>query len=157
MTTVHRSALLLYPASDIYTLVSDIESYPEFLPWCRSSRILSRDGDELQARLEMLKGGVHKFFTTRNRAEKNQLIEICLLEGPFRRLEGAWRFQPLRHDACKVSLDMDFEFASSVLRAVIGPVFKQIANSLVDAFCQRAAEIYGRPQFHAGGSGLRTP
>jgi ribosome-associated toxin RatA of RatAB toxin-antitoxin module len=128
----------------MYSLVSDIESYPAFLPWCRSTQVLSRDGDELRARIEMHKGKVHKSFTTRNRLQKNKMIEIRLLEGPFLRLEGFWHFEALRSDACKVSLYMEFEFSSAVLRLAIGPIFKQIADSLVDAFCRRAVEIYGR-------------
>lgn len=127
----------------MYALVSDIEAYPRFLPWCRSTQVLSRNDDEVRARIEMHKGGVHKSFTTCNRLQKNKMIEIRLLEGPFQHLEGFWRFQALRSDACKVSLDMEFEFASHLLQMAVGPVFKQIANSLVEAFCQRAAQLYG--------------
>jgi ribosome-associated toxin RatA of RatAB toxin-antitoxin module len=144
VTTVRKSALVLYSTEEMYSLVSDIESYPSFLPWCRSTQVLSRNGDELRARIEMHKGKVHKSFTTRNRLQKNKMIEIRLLEGPFLRLEGFWHFEALRSDACKVSLHMDFEFSNAVLRLAIGPVFKQITNSLVDAFCRRAVEIYGR-------------
>jgi len=143
--TIHKSALVLYSTADMYALVSDIEAYPRFLPWCRTTEILSRHGDELRVRIDMLlKGGVRKTFTTRNRLQPDERIEIHLLDGPFLKLEGLWRFEPLRADACKVSLDMDFEFSSSVLRATIGPVFKQIANSMVDAFCKRAVDLYGR-------------
>ena len=144
MATVKKSALVLYSASEMYALVSDIEAYPQFLPWCRSTQILSRAEDEVRATIEMVKGGVHKSFTTSNRMQKHKMIDIRLLEGPFKRLEGYWRFEPLRVDACKVSLDMEFEFSSALLRKVIEPVFKQIANTLVDAFCQRAVEVYGR-------------
>ncbi len=144
MATVQKSALVFYSAVDMYALVNDIESYPRFLPWCRSTQVLSRNDDEVRARIEMHKGGVHKSFTTRNRLRKDKMIEIRLLEGPFLRLEGFWRFQALRSDACKISLDMEFEFASSLLRMAIGPVFKQITHSLVDAFCKRAVELYGR-------------
>ncbi len=139
----------------MYALVSDIESYPRFLPWCRSTEILSRDGETLQARIEMLKGGVHKSFTTQNRLRRDEMIEMHLLEGPFLRLDGFWRFHALRNDACKVSLDMNFEFSNNVLRMAVGPVFKQIANSLVDSFCKRAVELYGRPQISTRGSRLR--
>ena len=144
MTTVQKSALVFYSAVDMYALVNDIESYPRFLPWCRSTQVLSCNDDEVRARIEMHKGGVHKSFTTRNRLQKDKMIEIRLLEGPFLRLEGFWRFQALRSDACKISLDMEFEFASSLLQMAIGPVFKQIIHSLVDAFCKRAVELYGR-------------
>lgn len=144
MATVQKSALVFYSAADMYALVNDIESYPRFLPWCRSTQVLSRNDDEVRARIEMHKGGVHKSFTTRNRLQKDKMIEIRLLEGPFLRLEGFWRFQALRSDACKISLDMEFEFASLLLQMAIGPVFKQITHSLVDAFCKHAMELYGR-------------
>jgi len=124
--------------------VSDIEAYPEFLPWCRSTQVLSRSEDEVRAVIEMVKGRVHKSFSTINRMQHHKMIDIRLLEGPFRRLEGYWRFDPLRADASKVSLDMEFEFASPLLRMAVEPVFKQIANSLVDAFCKRAVDLYGR-------------
>ncbi len=128
----------------MYALVSDIEAYPEFLPWCRSTQVLSRSEDEVRAVIEMVKGRVHKSFSTINRMQHHKMIDIRLLEGPFRRLEGYWRFDPLRADASKVSLDMEFEFASPLLRMAVEPVFKQIANSLVDAFCKRAVDLYGR-------------
>ena len=144
MATVKKSALVLYSAAEMYNLVNDIESYPQFLPWCRSDKVVPYSEDELRATIEMAKGAVHKTFTTNNRMQKHKMIDIRLLEGPFQRLEGYWRFEPLRADACKVSLDMEFEFSSTLLRKVIEPVFKQIANSLVDAFCKRAVELYGR-------------
>ena len=144
MATIKKSALILYSAAEIYALVSDIEAYPEFLPWCRSTQVLSRSEDEVRAVIEMVKGRVHKSFSTINRMQHHKMIDIRLLEGPFRRLEGYWRFDPLRADASKVSLDMEFEFASPLLRMAVEPVFKQIANSLVDAFCKRAMDLYGR-------------
>jgi len=144
VATVKKSALILYSAAEMYALVSDIEAYPEFLPWCRSTQVLSRSEDEVRAVIEMVKGRVHKSFSTINRMQHHKMIDIRLLEGPFRRLEGYWRFDPLRADASKVSLDMEFEFASPLLRMAVEPVFKQIANSLVDAFCKRAVDLYGR-------------
>ena len=144
MATVKKSALILYSAAEMYALVSDIEAYPQFLPWCRSTQVLSRGEDEVRAVIEMVKGRVHKSFSTINRMQHHKMIDIRLLEGPFRRLEGYWRFDPLRADASKVSLDMEFEFASPLLRMAIEPVFKQITNSLVDAFCKRAVDFYGR-------------
>ena len=144
MATVNKSALVLYSAAEMYALVDDIESYPRFLPWCRSTQVLSRNPDEVRARVEMHKSGVHKSFTTCNRLQPGKMIEIRLLEGPFLRLEGFWRFQSLRSDACKVSLDLEFEFSSQWLQLAIGPVFKQITSSLVEAFCKRAVELYGK-------------
>ena len=128
----------------MFALVNDIESYPRFLPWCRSTQILSRTDDEVRASIEMAKGALHKSFTTCNRLQHNKMIEIRLIEGPFQRLEGYWRFQYLDVQACKISLDMEFEFTNTLLSVAVGPVFNQIANSLVDAFCNRAVQVYGR-------------
>jgi ribosome-associated toxin RatA of RatAB toxin-antitoxin module len=128
----------------MFALVNDIEAYPEFLPWCRRAEIFERVDDELHATIEMSKGGVHKSFSTRNRVQPGKCIEMHLLNGPFQRLDGFWRFDALGEDGCKVSLDMQFEFASKVLSAAVGPVFSQIANSLVDAFQKRAVQVYGK-------------
>ncbi len=143
MAAVRKSALVPYAAADMFALVNDVEAYPRFLPWCRSTRVLSHNQDEVRASIELVKGGVHKWFSTCNRLQRDKMIEIRLLEGPFLRLEGYWRFESLRSDACKVSLDMEFEFSNALLSLAIGPIFSQITNSLVDAFCKRAVEVYG--------------
>ncbi len=145
MTIINRSALVRYSASQMYALVDDIDAYPEFLPWCKSSTVLSRDEDEVRATLELSRAGIHKTFSTCNRLQAGKMIEMRLIEGPFKRLEGFWRFEPLGEEACKVSLDLEFEFSSRILDVTLGPVFNQIANSLVDAFCERATVNYGRP------------
>lgn len=143
MPTISKSALVPYAPGAMYALVNDIESYPKFLPWCRSVRVQRRSDDEVRATIELARGGIQKSFTTCNRLQKDKMIEMRLVEGPFRRLEGFWRFQSLDGDACKVSLDLDFEFSSVFLGMAFGPVFHQIANTLVDAFCKRAVEVYG--------------
>lgn len=144
MTTVNRSALVPYSASEMYALVDDIEAYPQFLPWCKSSKVFSRNEDEVRAAIELARGGIQRSFTTCNRLQHNKMIEMRLVEGPFHHMDGFWRFDPLAERASKVSLDMDFEFSNRILSMTIGPVFSQIANSLVDAFCVRAAVVYGK-------------
>lgn len=144
MTVISRSALVPYGADKMYALVDDIPSYPRFLPWCRSAEEVSRSVDEVEASLELAKGGVQKSFTTRNRLQKNKMIEMRLVEGPFKHLEGFWRFDALDENACKVSLDIEFEFSSRILSVTLGPVFAQITNSLIDAFLKRAQDLYGR-------------
>jgi ribosome-associated toxin RatA of RatAB toxin-antitoxin module len=143
-TSINKSALVAYTPAEMFALVNDIESYPGFLPWCRSARVTWREGDELKACIEMAKGSVQKAFTTHNRQQPNKMIEIRLVEGPFKQLEGFWRFDPLGDQACKVSLDLEFEFANRMLDMVIGPIFSQIANTLVDSFQQRAVDVYGK-------------
>jgi len=142
--TIHKSALVAYTPAEMFALVSDIETYPEFLPWCRSARVIWHEGDEVKASIEMAKGSLQKAFTTHNRQQPDKMIEMRLVEGPFKRLEGFWRFDPLGQQACKVSLDLEFEFASRMLDMMIGPMFSQIANTLVDSFQQRAVEVYGK-------------
>lgn len=144
MTTISRSALVPYTPAQMFQLVDDVESYPEFLPWCRASQVLSRDEDEVRATLDIAYGGLHKSFTTLNRLQQNKMIEIRLVSGPFRRLEGFWRFDGLGEDGCKVSLDLEFEFSGRLLSMTFGPVFGQIANSMLDAFVRRAETVYAR-------------
>lgn len=144
MAHVHKNALVPYGAAEMFALVDDIESYPQFLPWCKSAQVLSRNDDEVRATLELAKGKLSKSFTTCNRLQRNKMIEIRLVEGPFHHLEGFWHFKTLDEQACKVSLDMDYEFSNTLLSLAVGPVFSQIANSLVDAFCKRAVDLYGR-------------
>jgi len=144
MTTINKSALVPYTPAEMFALVDDIEAYPEFLSGCRRTQVLSRSADEVRATIELSKGGVEKAFTTCNRIQQNKMIEVRLVEGPFKHLNGFWRFDPLGEDGCKVSFDLEFEFASRVLSTVVGPVFSQIANSLVDSFMKRAVEVYGK-------------
>lgn len=127
----------------MYDLVNDIERYPEFLPGCTSSKVHFQDADEIRATIKLRKGGIEKSFTTHNRLQQGKMIEVRLVEGPFRHLQGFWRFQALREDACKVTLDLDFEFSGKMVSLAFGPIFHQIANTLVDSFCKRATQIYG--------------
>jgi len=142
VTTIHRHALTPFSANQMFALVDDIEAYPVFLQWCRSASVITRDIDVVTAELELAKGSMHKTFTTKNRLMPGKMIEMKLVEGPFKHLEGFWRFEALREDACKISLDLDFDFSSKMVGMVVGPVFNQVANSLVDAFCKRAESIY---------------
>jgi len=144
VTTISRSALVPYSAAEMYALVNDVESYPQFLPWCRSSRVLSRNEDEVRATIELARGAIQKSFTTCNRLQKDKMIEIRLVEGPFHHLEGFWRFDALDEKASRVSLDLDFDFSSRILSLALGPVFGQIANTLVDSFQKRAVQVYGK-------------
>jgi len=144
MTVVNKSALVPHSAEEMYALVDDIESYPDFLPWCKSSTVWSRDENEVKASIELARGAINKTFTTLNRVQKGKMIEIRLIDGPFRHLEGFWRFEALNEQACKVLLDLEYEFSNRLLKMTIGPVFDRIANSLMDAFCQRAGKVYGK-------------
>lgn len=139
-----RSALVPYTQQEMFALVSDVDTYPEFLPWCSAARTLSHVDDEVQARIDFSVSGVSKSFTTRNRLVANEAILMQLVDGPFSRLEGGWRFEPLGDAGCKISLDLEYDFSSRLVSMVTGPVFNKIANSLVDAFRQRAVDVYGK-------------
>lgn len=144
MPLISRSSLVPYSTEEMYKLVEDIESYPDFLPWCRSTEVLSRGEGEVKASIEIAKSGLHKTFTTTNRMQENKMIEMRLLKGPFKHLQGFWRFDALKDaQACKVSFDLDFEFENKLIALAAGSVFNQIANTMVDAFSKRAVEVYG--------------
>lgn len=143
MTVIEKSALVRYPAKAMFDLVDDIESYPEFLPWCRSSRILSRSAEVVEAELEIARAGFRKSFATRNTSLDSTAIQMNLLKGPFNHLEGIWKFQPLREDASKVVLELEFELSSTLSSLAFGSMFEQICNTLINAFSQRAKELYG--------------
>ncbi len=122
----------------MFALVDDVERYPEFLPWCEGAEVLERTQALTTARLHINYLGVRKSFTTTNRKEANVSMEIELVEGPFRDLAGHWRFRPLRADASKVELELAYTFSNKLLESLIGPVFGQIANTLVERFVERA-------------------
>ncbi len=143
MREVKRSALVPYSADEIYRLVDDLEAYPEFLPWCIGARVGKRTKKSVEATLELEKSGVSKEFTTLNALTPGRRIEMGLLNGPFNHLQGVWLFEPLSESACKVSLDIHYEFSNPVVDMLFGPGFKDILASLVDAFVQRARDVYG--------------
>jgi ribosome-associated toxin RatA of RatAB toxin-antitoxin module len=144
MAHINRSALVPYSSEQMYRLVDNIAQYPQFLPWCRSTVEHERDGDQVKASIEIAKGAVNKRFTTINRLQANKMIEMCLVDGPFKHLQGFWRFDELAVGKCKVSLDLDFEFANKILSLAVGPIFNQVANTLVDSFVERARSVYGK-------------
>ena len=143
MTVVKKSALVKYSAQQMYDLVCDIDAYPQFLPWCGGSRILKREDDVIEAELLIAKGGFKKAFSTRNRIENGTKMTISLLNGPFTSMEGEWNFTPLREDACKISLDLEFEMPGKLANLAFGAVFNQICNTMVSSFTSRAKQVYG--------------
>jgi len=143
MRQVQRSALVPWPAADMFALVNDIEAYPQFLPWCRAAQVLARADDGITARLDIARGGLHKSFTTRNTLVPAERIHMTLVDGPFKTLDGEWRFTALGEAGCKVSLDVRFEFSSRMLDLMAGPVFEQICKTLLDAFVKRAGDLHG--------------
>ena len=143
MPAIQKVEIVSYTPEQMYDLVNDIEKYPEFVPWCKSSEVLLHNDDEIKATLTFEGGGFTKSFTTHNRLQKNKMIEIRLVDGPFKHLEGFWRFEHDGDSSCKIMLDLEFELAGGLLSFAFGPLFHQVANTLVESFSQRAKEIYG--------------
>ena len=135
VTTIHKSALVPYSSGQMFALVDDIDSYAQFLPWCRSSRVLARESDEVRAAVEIAHSGLHKSFTTLNRLQRDKMIEMRLVEGPFRRLEGYWRFDLPGDKGCKVSLGLDFGFFRPFVGLAMGAGFSPIAQKVWGRFC----------------------
>ncbi|MGH8504139.1 MAG: type II toxin-antitoxin system RatA family toxin [Gammaproteobacteria bacterium] len=144
MKAIHRNATVPYTPAEMFQLVDDIEAYPQFLPWCRGARVLERDEQRVRATLAVATGRMEKSFTTLNVLRPHKQIEMRLVEGPFRRLEGLWRFESMAGGGCRVLLDMTIEMSGRIMALTLGPVFHHAANHLVDAFVNRARQVYGR-------------
>ncbi len=142
-THIQRSALLPYSAAALYDLINDVPSYPQFLPWCSASEVLEQTDNCMRAALMIAKGRLSQRFVTKNTLVLNESITMALEEGPFSQLNGVWEFKALGEKACKISLDLEFDYAGPIIKATLGPLFTQAANTMVDAFCKRAKEIYG--------------
>ena len=142
MHKIEKTVLVPYSCEQMFKLVSDVASYPEFLPWCGGSSVHSSDDTGMQASVVISFAGIKQTFTTDNKHDYPHNIQVNLVKGPFSALTGNWQFQALGQDACKVIYTMQYEFSSRALETIIGPVFNRIANSFIDSFTKRAQEIY---------------
>ena len=145
MRTIERSALVPYKPEQMYALVHDIERYPEFVPWVARATVLSRSATEVVGRLEMERAGLRETFTTRNHLEPPHRIDLTLVEGPFKLLEGRWSFEPIADRGTRIALLMRFEFANPLASMLLSRSFEKSCNQLVDAFVARARSNYGKP------------
>ena len=143
MARINRSALVMFSAEQMYHLVNDVASYPQFLPGCVGSQVLEVSVDSMVAYVDVATAGIHKSFTTRNQLQVGRSIRMDLLDGPFRQLAGLWCFTPLDDEACKVELSLEFEFSSRLIELAFGRIFTDLVGSMVQAFTQRAKEVYG--------------
>lgn len=143
MREVHRSAIVPYPAADVYALIADLEAYPQFVPGCTGSQVISRDGSEVVASLALSKGPFSSSFTTRNTLDPPHRMTMSLVDGPFKSLKGEWRVEPLGAKGCRIDLHVSFEMASRSRDWLLGPAFALTCNGLVDAFVARAKAVYG--------------
>ena len=140
---IDRSALLPYSAHDMYRLVLDVPSYPQFLSWCTEATVHEQDAEQQLASLSVALGGLTQRFTTRNRLVPGEILTMSLVEGPFRSLTGEWRFIDLDDLGSKVSLHLSFEFSSSVLSSAFRRGFERISGRMVSEFARRAGSLYG--------------
>ena len=143
MRRVNHSALVSYTTREMFLLVDDVESYPEFLPWCNNVEVHNRTADFVEATLELHKGSLSNHFTTRNTRREFETIQIALIDGPFRHLRGDWRFTEIGEEGCKLALELDFEFENMFVDMMFGSFFEDICNSLINAYSKRAQAVFG--------------
>jgi ribosome-associated toxin RatA of RatAB toxin-antitoxin module len=141
MREVKRSALVNKPPAELFALINDIESYPQFLPWCTHARVLARSAEEIVATIGVRQGALHGEFTTRNTLESDRSIHLHLVSGPFRTLEGEWRLTPIESQGCRVELTMRFAFSHRLTAMLFERLFAETIGSLVDAFVARARAL----------------
>lgn len=133
----------MYSTKEMFDLVNDVEAYPQFLPNCSDSKIVSQHNNNMTASLEISKAGIKKWFTTENTFIDEQTVQLRLVDGPFKTLKGRWHFQALDNKACKVELKLEFEFSSKLIELAFGKIFNDVAKNMVSAFTQRAKDVYG--------------
>jgi ribosome-associated toxin RatA of RatAB toxin-antitoxin module len=143
VSSVSKSAVVPYTAEQMYNLVNDIDAYPEFLPWCTGAVVHSRAENRLTASVSLATGKLKQTFTTENRMQPGQRIDVTLISGPFKHLQGYWKFENTDSKFCRIELNMDFEFKNTLLKLTLSAVFNQFMNSLVGSFTNRAKQIYG--------------
>lgn len=144
MIVIQKERVVPYTDQQMYQLVADIRQYSVFLPWCVGSEVLLEDAEQVEASLTLGRGGIEKRITTRNCLYPHHKITMELLSGPLKSLTGEWQFVMLDEVHCRVSLHLQIEFSNFISRQLLQPLFKQISNELVDAFCERANEVYSR-------------
>ncbi|AWF82633.1 ubiquinone-binding protein [Microbulbifer sp. A4B17] len=146
MTEIERSALVMYSAEQMFDLVNDVASYPQFLPGCRATEIIHSDDTTLEARLVLSRAGIKQSFVTRNQLVRPETMTLTLVDGPFEQFKGLWEFTPLAENACKVSFTLSFSMKNRLIAAAAGKIFSDLANQMVAVMCERAEEVYGKPQ-----------
>ena len=148
MKHVRKTVLLWYSPVEMYELVTGVQDYPSFLPWCDKAEVLERHEDGITGRLGLAYMGVRHAFTTRNLHLPGTSVTVQLVDGPFSLLDGTWFFHPLgrpgsEERACKIEFDLRYAFSSKALETVVSPVFDKVANTFVDSFVRRAEDVYG--------------
>lgn len=144
MANVETSVCVNYTPKEMYDLVNDVQSYPEYLPMCSGVKLIKQSPESLRAAITMAKGKIKLTFTTDNSMEVDRAIYMKLVDGPFKKLNGVWRFEPDSRGGCEATFKLDFEFANSLIAMAFGGFFKEVTESMVEAFCKEAARKYGK-------------
>ena len=142
MADVKKNVIVNHSADQMFSLVDRIEDYPLFLPWCGDTKVLERNTDITRASILIKYSGVNQSFTTQNTKDYPDRIDLKLIDGPFKVLEGYWIFTPINKDACSIEFHLHYEFSNFILDKLISPIFSQIANTFVDSFVTQADKIY---------------
>ena len=138
MYNIHKSAIVLHPAANMFKLVDEVENYPNFLPWCGSTQVIYRDSEITRASIEINFKGIKQSFTTENVKKSDHLMQIRLIDGPFKHLSGSWLFKKLDENSCQIELTLEYQFSNFLLETLISPVFNIIANTFIDEFIKEA-------------------
>ncbi len=142
MAVIEKSVLIARTPQQMFDLVDRVEDYPKFLPWCGGTELIERSDTVTAARIHIDYHGIKAHFATANPKDAPHRMDIHLREGPFRQLEGGWRFTALGNDGCKVEFRLHYEFSSKILEKALGPVFSHIIGNFVDCFVKRAHQLY---------------
>jgi ribosome-associated toxin RatA of RatAB toxin-antitoxin module len=140
---IRRSALVKYSPAQMFDLVNEVEAYPKRFPWCAAAEILESQNNVLVARLDLKFAGFHQSFTTRNTVEPPKRLQMDLVDGPFRSLEGVWDFIALGDAGCKVAFALDFDYAGRLGGTALKLGFQGLAGRMVSDFCREAERVYG--------------
>jgi ribosome-associated toxin RatA of RatAB toxin-antitoxin module len=143
MATVRKSVIVPFACEAMFDLVDDVESYPQFLPWCAATQVFERTPQRTRARLDIDYHGLKSSISTDNAKSRPGEMRLAFVEGPFESFHGAWHFFPLGDEGCRVELQIDYEFSSATMERVMGPVFGHIMETLVDRFVERAESRAG--------------
>ena len=141
---VKKSIIVPHTPAQMYSLVSDIAHYPDYLPWCPKTVIKDQTETNVVASvyIEYLKIKTH--FTTQNVYVLDKSINMYLVDGPFKELVGTWLFTPLGNDCCKIDFRLQYKFSNIVIEKLIGPVFEFVSKNIVDCFVKQAKKQYGK-------------
>ena len=142
MALVEKSVLVPYSAEQMFALVDNVAEYPLFLPWCGGASMVAVGDNKVHATVHINYLQIKQSFTTENMCQPPNNITMTLQDGPFRNLDGNWRFTSLSPTACKIEFKLHYEFSNKLLEKILGPVFHFVANSFVDAFTHRAEKVY---------------